>query len=140
MSLAGVNFIHLAFGMIGQLLTSSYEQAVIDNEIFTAAFELTRGIEVNKETCVNQIGLARDKVLTHACTLKNYRRHQRQPPTARSVDQGKGLWRQGRPCQRNGHKILGSPPRPSQRPSWTAWRSPFSSRRSGPASFWCRTQ
>jgi trimethylamine--corrinoid protein Co-methyltransferase len=82
MSLAGVNFIHLAFGMIGQLLTSSYEQAVIDNEIFSAAFSLLRGIEITPET------LAEDQIkavgpggefLTHDFTLHNYRRHQWQP-------------------------------------------------------------
>jgi len=82
MSLAGVNFIHLAFGMIGQLLTSSYEQAVIDNEIFTAAFELTRGIEVTPETLavdqIKDVGPG-GQFLTHAFTLANYRRYQWQP-------------------------------------------------------------
>jgi trimethylamine--corrinoid protein Co-methyltransferase len=82
MSLAGVNFIHLAFGMIGQLLTSSYEQAVIDNEIFTAAFELTRGIEVTKETLavdqIKEVGPG-GQFLTHPFTLNNYRRYQWQP-------------------------------------------------------------
>ncbi|HSB65310.1 MAG TPA: trimethylamine methyltransferase family protein [Anaerolineales bacterium] len=82
MSLAGVNFIHLAFGMIGQLLTSSYEQAVIDNEIFTAAFELTRGIEVNKETLavdqIKEVGPG-GQFLTHPYTLHHYRHYQWQP-------------------------------------------------------------
>jgi trimethylamine--corrinoid protein Co-methyltransferase len=82
MSLAGVNFIHLAFGMIGQLLTSSYEQAVIDNEIFTAAFELLRGIEVNPETLavdqIKDVGPG-GQFLTHSFTLANYRRYQWQP-------------------------------------------------------------
>lgn len=50
MSLSGVNSIHLAFGMMDQLLTSSYEQAVIDNEILTAAFRLVEGIEVTRES------------------------------------------------------------------------------------------
>ena len=50
MALAGVNFIHLAFGMIDQLLTASYEQAVIDNEILAAAFRLAEGFEVTPET------------------------------------------------------------------------------------------
>jgi trimethylamine--corrinoid protein Co-methyltransferase len=50
MALAGVNFIHLAFGMIDQLLTASYEQAVIDNEILSAAFRLAEGFEVTPET------------------------------------------------------------------------------------------
>jgi hypothetical protein len=73
MSLAGVNFIHLAFGMIGQLLTSSYEQAVIDNEIFAAAFQLARGIEVSPETlAVDQIrrsGPEPSSSLTRSCTI-----------------------------------------------------------------------
>jgi trimethylamine--corrinoid protein Co-methyltransferase len=82
MSLAGVNFIHLAFGMIGQLLTSSYEQAVIDNEIFAAAFQLAGGIEVSPETlAVDQIKEAGPggQFLTHPFTLYNYRRFQWQP-------------------------------------------------------------
>jgi trimethylamine--corrinoid protein Co-methyltransferase len=55
-SLAGVNFIHLAFGMMGQLLTSSYEQAVIDNEIFAAAFRIAAGIRITPESLsVDQI-------------------------------------------------------------------------------------
>ena len=82
MSLAGVNFIHLAFGMLDQLITSSYEQAVIDNEIFTAAFELLRGIEVNPVTLavdqIKDVGPG-GQFLTHAFTLANYRRYQWQP-------------------------------------------------------------
>jgi trimethylamine--corrinoid protein Co-methyltransferase len=82
MSLAGVNFIHLAFGMIGQLLTSSFEQAVIDNEIFKAVFQLARGIEVNDETLAvdqfKQVGPG-GQFLTHPFTLHNYRRFQWQP-------------------------------------------------------------
>jgi trimethylamine---corrinoid protein Co-methyltransferase len=82
MVLAGVNFIHLAFGMIGQLLTASLEQAVIDNEIFSAAFQLARGIEVSPETlAVEQIHSAGHggQFLTHLYTLRNFRRHQWQP-------------------------------------------------------------
>jgi trimethylamine--corrinoid protein Co-methyltransferase len=102
LSLAGVNFIHLAFGMIGQLLTSSYEQAVIDNEIFAAAFQLARGIEVSPETlAVDQIKEAGPggQFLTHPFTLFNYRRFQWQPAlTARQswdpfqrIHQGKDM-------------------------------------------------
>jgi trimethylamine--corrinoid protein Co-methyltransferase len=50
MALAGVNFLHLAFGMMDQLLTSSYEQAVIDNEILAAAFRLAEGFDVTPES------------------------------------------------------------------------------------------
>jgi trimethylamine--corrinoid protein Co-methyltransferase len=82
MSLAGVNFIHLAFGMIGQLLTSSYEQALIDNEIFTAAFNLLKGVEISPETlAVDQIRAAGPggQFLNHPFTLHNFRRFQWQP-------------------------------------------------------------
>ena len=82
MSLAGVNFIHLAFGMMAQLLTSSYEQAVIDNEIFAAAFRLAEGIPVTPDTmAVDQILQAGPggQFLNQKHTLVNYRKHQWQP-------------------------------------------------------------
>jgi trimethylamine--corrinoid protein Co-methyltransferase len=75
-TLAGVNFIHLAFGMMGQLLTSSYEQAVIDNEIFTAAFRLAEGISVTRDTMsVDQIKKAGPggQFLNQKYTLQHYR-------------------------------------------------------------------
>jgi trimethylamine--corrinoid protein Co-methyltransferase len=81
-SLAGVNFIHLAFGMMDQLMTSSYEQAVIDNEIFTAAFRLADGIPVTAETmAVDQIAQAGPggQYLNQKYTLRNYRKQQWQP-------------------------------------------------------------
>lgn len=81
-SLAGVNFIHLAFGMMGQLLTSSYEQAVIDNEIFTAAFRLAEGIPVTRETMsVDQIKKAGPggQFLNQKYTLHHYRKEHWQP-------------------------------------------------------------
>jgi trimethylamine--corrinoid protein Co-methyltransferase len=81
-SLAGVNFIHLAFGMMDQLLTSSYEQAVIDNEIFAAVFRLAEGIPVTVETMaveqIKQAG-AGGQFLNQKHTLQNYRKHQWQP-------------------------------------------------------------
>jgi trimethylamine--corrinoid protein Co-methyltransferase len=41
---------------MGQLLTSSYEQAVIDNEIFAAAFRIAAGIRITPESLsVDQI-------------------------------------------------------------------------------------
>lgn len=82
MALAGVNFIHLAFGMIDQLLTASYEQAVIDNEILAAAFRLAEGFEVTPET----IGLEQLRAagpggnfLTEPYTVRNLRRFLWQP-------------------------------------------------------------
>jgi len=80
--LSGVNFIHLAFGMMGQLLTSSYEQAVIDNEIFYAAFRLAEGISVTHDTmAVDQIKKAGPggQFLNQKHTLNNYRKEHWQP-------------------------------------------------------------
>ncbi len=48
--LAGADFVHLSVGMLEQMLTASYEQCVIDDEILGAAFRITRGMEVNEET------------------------------------------------------------------------------------------
>jgi trimethylamine--corrinoid protein Co-methyltransferase len=82
MTLAGVNFFCLAFGMINQLLTSSFEQAVIDNEIFTAIFRLAEGIQVTPDTiALDQIHKAGPggQFLNQAYTLHNYRREQWQP-------------------------------------------------------------
>ncbi len=82
MSLAGVNFFCLAFGMMNQLLTSSYEQAVIDDEIFSAIFRLAEGISVTPETIgFDQIHKAGPggQFLNQPYTLHNYRRAQWQP-------------------------------------------------------------
>jgi len=81
-SLAGVNFIHLAFGMLDQLLTSSYEEAVIADEIFAAAFQMARGIPVTPETiALDQIKAAGPggQFLNQDYTLYHYRQHQWQP-------------------------------------------------------------
>ncbi len=81
-SLAGVNFIHLAFGMMGQLLTASYEQAVIDNEILAASFRLAEGIPVTTDTlAVDQIAKAGPggQFLNQKYTALNYRKQQWQP-------------------------------------------------------------
>jgi len=82
MSLAGVNFIHLAFGMMDQLLTSSYEQAVIDNEILAAAFRLAEGVEVTRASMavdqLKQVGPG-GQFLDRDYTLENFRRMQWQP-------------------------------------------------------------
>jgi trimethylamine---corrinoid protein Co-methyltransferase len=82
MTLAGVNFFCLAFGMMNQLLTSSFEQAVIDNEIFSAVFRLAEGIQVTPETiALDQIHKAGPggQFLNQAYTLHNFRREQWQP-------------------------------------------------------------
>ncbi|HTP00359.1 MAG TPA: trimethylamine methyltransferase family protein [Anaerolineales bacterium] len=81
-TLARVNFIHLAFGMMDQLMTSSYEQAVIDNEIFEAAFRIAEGISVTEESmAVDQIAQAGPggQYLNQKYTLRNYRKEQWQP-------------------------------------------------------------
>jgi trimethylamine--corrinoid protein Co-methyltransferase len=49
-ALAGADFVHLSVGMLEQMLTASYEQCLIDNEILGAAFRIVRGLEVNRET------------------------------------------------------------------------------------------
>jgi trimethylamine--corrinoid protein Co-methyltransferase len=49
-ALAGADFVHLSVGMLEQMLTSSYESCVIDDEILGAAFRIVRGLEVNTET------------------------------------------------------------------------------------------
>ncbi|MDR3578078.1 MAG: trimethylamine methyltransferase family protein [Anaerolineaceae bacterium] len=82
MTLAGVNFSHLAFGMMNQLLTSSFEQAIIDNEIFNAIFRLAEGIEITPETiALDQLRLAGPggQFMNQDYTLYNYRRQQWQP-------------------------------------------------------------
>jgi trimethylamine--corrinoid protein Co-methyltransferase len=68
--------------MIGQLLTSSYEQALIDNEIFTAVFNLIKGVEISSETlAVDQLRAAGPggQFLNHPFTLHNFRQDQWQP-------------------------------------------------------------
>lgn len=85
MALAGVNFIHLAFGMIDQLLTASFEQAVIDNEILSAAFRLAEGFEVTPESIgLDQLREAGPggNFLTQEYTVRNLRRFQWQPQLA----------------------------------------------------------
>ena len=82
MTLAGVNFIHLALGMMDQLLTSSYELAVIDNEVLTAAFQVGKGIEITPETLavdqIRRVG-AGGHFLDQDETLYHYRLHHWQP-------------------------------------------------------------
>jgi trimethylamine--corrinoid protein Co-methyltransferase len=68
--------------MIDQLLTASYEQAVIDHEILSAAFRLAEGFEVSPET----IGLDQLRAvgpggnfLTEPYTVQHLRQFQWQP-------------------------------------------------------------
>lgn len=75
-ALGGTNFIHLSIGMIEQMMTASYEQCVIDNEILDAAFVMARGIEVNDETLavdvIKEVGPG-GNYLGHSHTLKHFR-------------------------------------------------------------------
>jgi trimethylamine--corrinoid protein Co-methyltransferase len=81
-ALAGMNFIHLAFGMMDQLLTSSFEQALIDSEILSAAYRLAEGFPVTGETLafeqIRQVGPG-GEFLTQPYTLRHFREHQWQP-------------------------------------------------------------
>ncbi len=81
-ALAGMNFIHLAFGMMNQLLTSSYEQARIDHEILAASYRLAESFAVNEETLaldqIRQCGPG-GQFLTHPYTLRHFKEHQWQP-------------------------------------------------------------
>ena len=63
-ALAGADFVHLSVGMLEQMLTSSYESCVIDDEILGAAFRIVSGMEVNKETIaldlIKRVGIGGD--------------------------------------------------------------------------------
>ena len=63
-ALAGADFVHLATGMLEQMLTASYEMCVIDDEILAAAFRIVRGLEVNRETIaldlIRRVGIGGD--------------------------------------------------------------------------------
>ena len=48
-TLGGADFVHLATGMLEQMLTASYEQCVLDDEILSAVFRVAKGFEVNDE-------------------------------------------------------------------------------------------
>lgn len=77
-TLAGTNFIHLSIGMIEQMMTASYEQCVIDNEILDAAFAIARGIEVTDATLavdvIKAVGPG-GNFLEHLHTSENFREH-----------------------------------------------------------------
>lgn len=75
-ALGQVNFVHLSFGMMEQMLLASYEQVVIDNEIIGAAFRVVQGIEVNDETIaldvIKEVGIG-GNYLAHDHTVKHLR-------------------------------------------------------------------
>ena len=48
--LAGTNFVHLAYGMMEQMLLASHEQILIDEEIIGAAFRIAKGFAVDDYT------------------------------------------------------------------------------------------
>jgi len=76
-SLSGVNFVHLSIGMMEQMLTASYEECVIDNEILGATFRILKGMKVNKNTIaldvIKEVGPG-GNYLMHNHTLKNFRK------------------------------------------------------------------
>jgi len=77
-ALAGTNFIHLSIGMMEQMLTASYEQCLIDNEIIGAAFQITRGFEVNDDTIafevLKELGPANSQYMVHEHTVRHLRK------------------------------------------------------------------
>ncbi len=77
-ALAGTNFIHLSIGMIEQMMTASYEQCLIDNEILDAAFAIARGVEVTDETLavdvIRAVGPG-GNFLEHPHTGEHFREH-----------------------------------------------------------------
>lgn len=77
-ALGGTNFIHLSIGMIEQMMTASYEQCVIDNEILDAAFIMARGVEVNDATLavdvIKEVGPG-GNFIDHPHTAENFRKY-----------------------------------------------------------------
>jgi trimethylamine---corrinoid protein Co-methyltransferase len=49
-ALGGADFVHLCTGMLEQMLTASYEQCVLDDEMLGAAFRIVKGFEVNEDS------------------------------------------------------------------------------------------
>jgi len=72
-----LNFVHLSIGMIEQMLTASYEECVIDNEILGATYRILKGLKVNKDTIafdvIKEVGPG-GNYLMHNHTLKNFRK------------------------------------------------------------------
>ncbi len=63
-ALAGADFVHLATGMLEQMLTASYEMCVMDDEMLGAAFRIVRGFEVDEESIaldmIKRVGIGGD--------------------------------------------------------------------------------
>jgi len=59
------------------MLTASYEQCLIDNEILGAAFRITRGFEVNDDTIafdvIKELGPANSQYMAHEHTVRHLR-------------------------------------------------------------------
>jgi len=75
-ALGGTNFIHLSIGLMEQMMTASYEQCVIDDEILDAAFVMARGLEVDDESLavdvIREVGPG-GHYLAHEHTLRHFR-------------------------------------------------------------------
>jgi trimethylamine---corrinoid protein Co-methyltransferase len=75
-ALAGADFVHLSVGMLEQMLTSSYESCVIDDEILGAAFRIARGMEVSPETIaldlIKKVGIG-GEYITEEHTTRHFR-------------------------------------------------------------------
>jgi len=83
-ALAGGNYIHHAAGMLESMLTVSYEQFVIDNDISGMVLRALSGIEVNDETLaldvIKAVGPGRN-YLTQRHTVKYARSNEFYIPT-----------------------------------------------------------
>ncbi len=75
-ALSGLDFVHLTHGMLEQMLTTSYEQCLIDDEILGAVFHILKGIEVNEETLavdlIKEVGIG-GTYITSEHTVKHMR-------------------------------------------------------------------
>lgn len=75
-ALGGADFVHLCTGMLEQMLTASYEQCVLDDEILGAAFRIVKGFEVNDETIaldlIKKVGIG-GSYLGEDHTVDNFR-------------------------------------------------------------------
>lgn len=74
--LATTNFVHLSIGMLDQMMMTSFDSCVVDNEILGAAYHIARGIEVNKQTLavdvIKSVGPG-GEYLSHEHTLEHFR-------------------------------------------------------------------
>jgi trimethylamine--corrinoid protein Co-methyltransferase len=74
--LATTNFVHLSIGMLDQMMLTSYDSCVVDNEILGAAYHIARGIEVTPQTLaldvIRQVGPG-GEYISHEHTLEHFR-------------------------------------------------------------------